>query len=177
MPAWCADFGGKVRVEHQWAARRVCFSQRKLSTSMMWSSRARCSGHEVTTQAPNRFTWQGWSCESKQRGDKYWKADPPGSVIQFEVAGQAILLMDWHFRGPMGQASVRVDDQPPVLREGWFDQTWGGYRQTTIAAPVCFSLTKPPNPAIFRQCPTYSQSESAARLWPPSAPAATGTPN
>lgn len=42
--------------------------------------------------------------------------------------------MDWHIRGPMGQARVRVDERPPVVREGWFDQTWGGYRQTTLLA-------------------------------------------
>jgi parallel beta-helix repeat protein len=77
---------------------------------------------------------QGWSCEAGQVGDKYWKADAPGSVIEFEVAGQAILFMDWHIHGPMGQASVRVDDRPPVLQDAWFDQTWGGYRQTTLLA-------------------------------------------
>ncbi len=77
---------------------------------------------------------QGWSCDAGQPGDKSWKADQPGSVIEFELAGQAILLMDWHILGPMGQANVRVDDQPPQLREGWFDQTWGGYRQTTLLA-------------------------------------------
>ena len=42
--------------------------------------------------------------------------------------------MGWHIRGPMGQAKVRVDDHPPLLREAWFDQTWGGYRQTTVLA-------------------------------------------
>ena len=77
---------------------------------------------------------QGWSREAGQPGDKFWKADQPGSVVEFEVTGQAILIMDWHVRGPMGQASVRVDERPPVLREGWFDQTWGGYRQTTLLA-------------------------------------------
>ena len=55
-------------------------------------------------------------------------------MIEFEVAGRILLLMDWHIRGPMGQASVRVDERPPVVREGWFDQTWGGYRQNTVLA-------------------------------------------
>ena len=77
---------------------------------------------------------QGWNCDLSQAGDKYWKADQPGSAIEFEVAGRAIFLMDWHLRGPMGQAIVRVDDRPPVLREAWFDQTWGGYRQTALLA-------------------------------------------
>jgi hypothetical protein len=84
----------------------------------------------------DRRNWrfEGWSCDAGQPGDKYWKADQSGSVIEFEVAGQVVLLMDWHIRGPMGQASVRVDERPPEMREGWFDQTWGGYRQTTVLA-------------------------------------------
>jgi hypothetical protein len=77
---------------------------------------------------------QGWSLEAGQPGDKYWKTVQPGSVIEFELAGQVVLLMDWHIRGPMGQASARVDERAPELREGWFDQTWGGYRQTTVLA-------------------------------------------
>ena len=77
---------------------------------------------------------QGWSYDAGQPGDKYWKADQPGSVLEFEISGQVILIMDWHIRGPMGQVGVRVDERPPVLREGWFDQTWGGYRQTTLLA-------------------------------------------
>jgi hypothetical protein len=77
---------------------------------------------------------RGWICEAGPLGDQHWKADQPGSVIEFEVAGHAVLLMDWHIRGPMGQARVRVDERPPVVREGWFDQTWGGYRQTTLLA-------------------------------------------
>ena len=77
---------------------------------------------------------QGWTNEANAPAGKSWKADKPGSAIEFEVPGQVLLLMDWHIRGPMGQASVRVDGQPPVLREGWFDQTWGGYRETTVLA-------------------------------------------
>jgi hypothetical protein len=80
------------------------------------------------------LTNQGWSCEAGQPGDKYWKADRPGSTIAIQVAGQIILLMDWHVRGPVGQVSVRVDEQLPMTREGWFDQTWGGYRETTLLA-------------------------------------------
>jgi hypothetical protein len=77
---------------------------------------------------------QGWAREASAPGGKSWKADKPGSVIEFEVPGRVLLLMDWHIRGPMGQVSVRVDEQPPVIRDGWFDQTWGGYRQTTVLA-------------------------------------------
>jgi len=77
---------------------------------------------------------QGWKYEAGPGAEKCWKADQPGSAIEFEVTGQAILFMDWHLHGAMGQASVRVDDRLPMMREAWFDQTWGGYRQTTLLA-------------------------------------------
>ncbi len=57
--------------------------------------------------------------------------------------GQVVLLMDWHIRGPMGKAKVQVDDRPAVIRDAWFDQTWGGYRQTT-------ELTRDPAPGKHR---------------------------
>ena len=31
----------------------------------------------------------------------------------------------------MGRATVRVDAGAPMTLEGWFDGTWGGYRQAT----------------------------------------------
>ncbi|MGA2255668.1 MAG: SGNH/GDSL hydrolase family protein [Thermoguttaceae bacterium] len=73
----------------------------------------------------------GWSLDAK---DGCWKSNRPGSLIEFEIEGQVILLMDWHVRGPMGKAQVQVDDRPAVVRDAWFDQTWGGYRQTTELA-------------------------------------------
>ena len=32
--------------------------------------------------------------------------------------------------GPMGRAGVKVDGRVTRELDGWFDQTWGGYRQT-----------------------------------------------
>ncbi len=77
---------------------------------------------------------QGWTCDATQPSNKCWKTDQPGSAIEFDIEGKVILLMDWQIRGPMGQARVQVDDLPPVVREAWFDQTWGGYRMTSILA-------------------------------------------
>ncbi|MGO8747994.1 MAG: SGNH/GDSL hydrolase family protein [Thermoguttaceae bacterium] len=74
---------------------------------------------------------EGWTFDAK---DNSWKSDRPGSRIEFEIEGRVLLLMDWHIRGPMGKAKVQVDDQPAVVRDAWFDQTWGGYRQTTELA-------------------------------------------
>jgi len=77
---------------------------------------------------------EGWTFDAARPSEKCWKADKPGSSIEFVVEGKVVFIMDWHLRGPMGQAKVQVDDQAPVVREAWFDQTWGGYRMTTILA-------------------------------------------
>jgi len=74
---------------------------------------------------------EGWGFDGKA---KCWKSDRPGSRIVFEIEGRVLLLMDWHIRGPMGKAKVQVDDQPATVRDAWFDQTWGGYRQTSELA-------------------------------------------
>ena len=73
---------------------------------------------------------EGWRLDGTAGRDRGWLSDQPGSRILFEVEGTTILFMDWHIRGPMGRAKVQIDDLPPVTLEGWFDQTWGGYRQT-----------------------------------------------
>jgi lysophospholipase L1-like esterase len=77
------------------------------------------------------LTNQGWTFDAKARG---FTADQPGSVIEFELEGQAVLVTDWHIRGPFGKARMQVDNLPPVVRDAWFDQTWGGYRDTSLLA-------------------------------------------
>jgi len=74
---------------------------------------------------------EGWTLDAKSR---CWKSDLPGSRIEFEIEGSVILVMDWHIRGAMGKAKVQVDDRPGEVRDAWFDQTWGGYRQTVELA-------------------------------------------
>ena len=74
---------------------------------------------------------QGWTFDAKTRG---FTADQPGSVIEFEIEGRAILVTDWHIRGPFGKAKMQVDDLPPVIRDAWYEQTWGGYRDTSFLA-------------------------------------------
>ncbi len=53
---------------------------------------------------------EGWIFDAKR---KCWRSDRPGSRIVFEIEGRALLLMDWHIRGPMGKARVQVDDRAP----------------------------------------------------------------
>jgi hypothetical protein len=73
---------------------------------------------------------QGWTYDGKSPWAKGWKSEVPGSVIEFEVEGQVILLTEWHIRGPMGRARVQVDDLAPATVEAWFEPTWGGWRCT-----------------------------------------------
>lgn len=65
---------------------------------------------------------------------KAWKSDKPGSTIEFEIEGQIVFSMHHVVKGPMGKARVHVDGQPVRELNGWFDQTWGGYRQTNEVA-------------------------------------------
>ena len=62
--------------------------------------------------------------------NRCWKSAQPGSVIEFEIAGRAVLTMHRVIAGPMGRARVTVNGGAAQQLEGWFDQTWGGYRQT-----------------------------------------------
>ncbi len=73
----------------------------------------------------------GWTYDE---AGKCWKSSTPGSVLEFEIEGRTIFTMHYVVRGPMGRAKVSVDGAAPVTLEGWFDQTWGGYRQTNRVA-------------------------------------------
>jgi lysophospholipase L1-like esterase len=74
---------------------------------------------------------QGWTLDAVHH---CWWSDVPGSTIEFAIPGRRILGMDWKQNGPMGTAEVCVDDQPPVRLDAWFDQTWGGFRNTAELA-------------------------------------------
>lgn len=73
---------------------------------------------------------EGWRLDPAHGWDAAWVADQLGSVIEFEVSGRAVCFMEWHVRGPMGQARIQVDDRPAQVVDAWFDQTWGGWRRT-----------------------------------------------
>ena len=76
---------------------------------------------------------KGWNYDPKIRA---WKSNKPGSVVEFEVEGQVIFTMHYVVKGPMGTARVSVDGKKVRELNGWFDQTWGGYRQTNEVARV-----------------------------------------
>ncbi len=65
---------------------------------------------------------------------KAWKSDKPGSVIEFDVTGRLLFTMHYVVKGPMGKVRISVDGGTAKELNGWFDQTWGGYRQTNEIA-------------------------------------------
>ena len=73
----------------------------------------------------------GWTFDAKW---KTWRSDKPGSVITFEIDGTALFSMHLVVKRAMGKASVQVDGGKPAVFDGWFNQTWGGYRNTNLLA-------------------------------------------
>ncbi len=73
----------------------------------------------------------GWTLDEKW---KTWRADKPGSAIAFEIDGTAIFSMHLVVKRGMGKASIQVDGGKPAVFDGWFNQTWGGYRCTSLLA-------------------------------------------
>jgi hypothetical protein len=105
--------------------------------------------YEAAAMQP--VTNQGWTYDEQW---KIWKSDQPGSVIEFDIEGTTIFTMHFVVKRAMGRANVTVDGGAPQLLEGWFDQTWGGYRQTNRIAQnlapgkhrVRFELLEEKNP-------------------------------
>ncbi len=73
----------------------------------------------------------GWALDNTW---KNWVSDKPGSVIEFEINGTAIFAMHFVIKRAMGKAKLQVDGGTPVIYDGWFNQTWGGYRSTNLLA-------------------------------------------
>lgn len=72
-------------------------------------------------------TNSGWQYETNGWA---FVATEPGSVVEFEVEGRSVLASIWREHKPLGKARLQVDDQPPIVKDTWYDQTWGGYRDT-----------------------------------------------
>jgi hypothetical protein len=85
--------------------------------------------HEAAGLKPRKN--EGWAFDAPTQS---WRSDKPGSVLEFEITGRAIHSMHFIVKGPMGKARMQADEAPPVMRDAWFDQTWGGYRSTQVLA-------------------------------------------
>ena len=73
-------------------------------------------------------TNKNWVFDESQSKIAGWKSAVPGSLLEFEISGTVIYLSCWRIKGAMGKAGITVDGGNPVIMDGWFDQTWGGYR-------------------------------------------------
>lgn len=71
----------------------------------------------------------GWTYDADRHS---WKTATPGASIEFEITGRVLFSSHYVIKGPMGRAHVTIDGGTPKTLEGWFNQTWGGYRQTNI---------------------------------------------
>lgn len=71
----------------------------------------------------------GWTLDEK---NKCWVSDKPGSAIEFEIGGTTILSMHFVVKRAMGKAKFQIDGGAPAVFDGWFNQTWGGYRSTNV---------------------------------------------
>lgn len=76
---------------------------------------------------------QGWSLDAPAGADKCWKSAVPGSVIEFDIAGERIFLTYLEIGGPMGKAKITVDNGVPTILDSWADRTWGVPRMIMIA--------------------------------------------
>jgi lysophospholipase L1-like esterase len=74
---------------------------------------------------------EGWLFDADSQS---WRSDKPASVLEFEISGRVLYSMHFVIKKAMGKVKMQVDDAPPVLRDGWFNQTWGGYRSTQMLA-------------------------------------------
>lgn len=97
---------------------------------------ARCALYEAADLKP--VANQGWTLDAKTAS---WKSDQPGSVIEFDLPGRALFSMHYVVKGPMGKVRVTIDGARPRELNGWFDKTWGGYRQTNEIARLDTAAT------------------------------------
>ena len=89
--------------------------------------------HTALFEAPDLkpLSNSGWTLDEKEA---CWRSEQPGSVIAFEIEGTALFSMHFVVKRAMGKAKVQVDDGAPAVFDGWFNQTWGGYRSTNLLA-------------------------------------------
>ncbi len=76
----------------------------------------------------------GWEVTQPGAFGRGWQTEKPGSVIEFRVRGSTIGVIFWRVKGAMGRVRAQVDDRDPVVLEGWFGATWGGYTPYQVVA-------------------------------------------
>lgn len=62
------------------------------------------------------------------------QASTPGSTIAFDFQGTAASLLFYSVHGDMGIVRARVDSEPAVLLDAYYDPTWGGWNTCKLIA-------------------------------------------
>lgn len=85
--------------------------------------------YSADTLRPVRHT--GWAVITEDPYVSFfgpaWRAETPGSELEFEVEGAAIGVIFYRVKGATGIAEASIDGSTPVSMDGWFNQDWGGY--------------------------------------------------
>ena len=79
---------------------------------------------------------QGWTELAKGPFGPGWRSEVPGSVLEFELPGQAFTLVFHRIKRDMGRVAVSVDGGVPTTHEAWFNADWGGYSAAGVL-PRC----------------------------------------
>jgi hypothetical protein len=70
---------------------------------------------------------QGWTELARGPFGPGWRSETPGSVLEFEVAGQAFTLIFHRIKRDRGRVAVSVDGGALTTHEAWFGADWGGH--------------------------------------------------
>ncbi|MDB5328002.1 MAG: hypothetical protein JWM57_3571, partial [Phycisphaerales bacterium] len=100
-----------------------------LPTPLLSDLYANVETHDADTLRPTKA--DGWAYDPATRS---WRADRPGSVIEFNTSGRGAALMYYRIHQDYGRAKVTVDGAHDQIADGWFAPTWGGYRHTSELA-------------------------------------------
>ncbi|MCP4642004.1 MAG: SGNH/GDSL hydrolase family protein [bacterium] len=84
------------------------------------------------------ITSKGWTSFGDTTEERYfkagWKADTPGSEIEFQIDAEAVGILFYRIKGAMGIAEAQIDDGDPVRMDAHFDADWGGYTPYELVA-------------------------------------------
>jgi lysophospholipase L1-like esterase len=76
----------------------------------------------------------GWDMDAHGEPWPGWRANEVGAWVEFEVRGTAVVVMYYKLRANMGRVRVSVDGRDCGELDGWFEGTWGGWRETVTVA-------------------------------------------
>ncbi len=129
-----AAFLEKAYSEYKAAKGAASPLEAKLPPPLLTSTFENCVLLEGDSLKPNLN--EGWVFDQGEKGaPPGWRSSKPGSVIEFEVPGEAIIVSYWRTqKQPMGMAKVSVDGGAPRILDGWFDASWGGKRWSVRVA-------------------------------------------